>query len=178
MDTKRLCIKGSRVVNQEECPTKLFQSGSKRLKNTMFVVKTFQWFLFLYTNTVGTWNRTIWNLDFLIIQFQMVRFSYGHSKSGCSCPDFNWFSKKKYQPFVRILNGSVSGFQIPYKIWTIATQPLFDHSKSQLVWIPFEIPTSLNFRSPLYNRINGQMKVISTPFFTLPVWKDTSLNPS
>ena len=33
------------------------------------------------------------------------------------------------------LNSWASKFQIPFKIWTICKQSLFDHLKSRLVWI-------------------------------------------
>ena len=41
----------------------------------------------------------------------------------------------KSELFVMILNGWASGFQIPFEIRTIASQLLFDHSKSKLFLI-------------------------------------------
>ena len=94
------------------------------------------------SNTVGIWNPTIWNPDFLKVGFQMVRFSNGqalaivptiwkpnHSKPGHFRPDFKWFLTK-WLPFVRISNGKASRFQIQFEIQTICN--LLDHSKSRL----------------------------------------------
>ena len=92
------------------------------------------------TNTVGIWNPTIWNLDFLKVRFQMVWFSDGqamvptiwkpdHSKFRYVCPDFNCFLTKRL-PFVRILNGWASGFQIPFEIRTICKPNFFSTIQS------------------------------------------------
>ena len=87
----------------------------------------------------------------------MVRFSVGrawamaiaivstirkpdHSKSEHFCLDFQWLLTKQ-RPFVWISNDRASGFQIPFKIWTICKPTSF--------W-PLKIQTSPNFRSPLY----------------------------
>ena len=40
------------------------------------------------------------------------------------CLDFKWFFTK-WWPFVLILNGWASGFQIPFKIWTICKPTSF-----------------------------------------------------
>ena len=57
-----------------------------------------------------------------------------HSKSGYFCLDFKWFMSK-WQPFVRILIGLASKFQIPLEIQTICNLTFQDRSKSRLVQI-------------------------------------------
>ena len=85
--------------------------------------------------TVGDLKYNHLKSGLLKVRFQMVRFSNGralakaiaivptirkpdHSKSRHYCPDFKWFLTK-WRPFVRISNGWASGYQIPFKIWTI-----------------------------------------------------------
>ena len=85
--------------------------------------------------------------------FKWMGFSYGyspnHSKTGpfkirTILSGFKMFLRK-WHLFVWISNGWVSGFQIPFKIWTICNPTSF--------W-PFKIQTSPDFRSPLYNNLN------------------------
>ena len=97
-------------------------------------------------------SGNIWNLDFLKVEFQTVRFSNGEALAMAIVivptiqnPDFIWLLTKLH-PSVQILNGSASGFWLPdfrphWKSGPFATQPLQQ----------FEIQTSPDFRSPLYS---------------------------
>ena len=104
---------------------------------------------------MGIWIPTIQNSETFEIQSFVGRISNGwalameiafvptirkpgHLKSGCFCPYFNWFLAS-WWPFVRISHGWASVFQIPFKILCNPTS-----------FLPFEIQTSQDFRSPLY----------------------------
>ena len=75
-------------------------------------------------------SRNIWNLDFLKIRFQVVRFRvrpqlWSHSfeinlKSGHFCLDFKCFFFTKWQPFVWISNGWAFLHKFHWKILTLA----------------------------------------------------------
>ena len=123
-------------------------------------------------NTVGIWNLTIQNPDFLKIGFQMVWFSKGwaialaiamvptiwkpgHSKYIHFCLGFKWLLTK-WRSFVQNSNGRASGFQIPFEIGTICKPTSF--------W-PIEIKISLDFRSLLY----------SNAHYSDPVWMQNFL---
>ena len=70
--------------------------------------------------------------------FKRSGLSYGpnHLKSEHFCPDFKWLLAK-WWPFVRISDGwaGLLNFRSHSKSEPFANQPLFDHSKSGLVWI-------------------------------------------
>ena len=84
--------------------------------------------------TVGIWNPTIWNpetfeiqtfwrLDFKLSGFSIVlRDHYVVLVPTIRKPDI----------FVRISNGWASGFQVPFKIWTICNPTSFGHLKHLL----------------------------------------------
>ena len=89
---------------------------------------------------MGIWiSGTIRNLSFWRWDFNWSG-SPNHSKSGRFGLDFKWFFTKGW-PFVQISNGRDSVFQIPFETWIVGNPTSF--------W-PFEIQTSLDFRSPLY----------------------------
>ena len=137
----------------------------------------------MHLNTVWIWNPTLWNLDLLKVGFQMVWFSNGRALAIVPTirnPDIfvqitNYFWRyckdteplyhyfmyslvSKQWPFVQISNGWASGFQIPFR--PFATQPVF--------W-SFEIQTSPDFRSPLF-----QNSDISWPeYYTSPVLRSS-----
>ena len=98
--------------------------------------------------TMGIWNPTIWNPDFLTVGFQMVRFtksgfSYGYGPNHLKTGLFKIWTffqiSNDFWPNGSHLSGfqmvGLRGFRSPSKSRPFATQPLLEHSKSRLVLI-------------------------------------------
>ena len=68
-------------------------------------------------------------------------------RSGLRYGDFKWFSTK-WGTFVRISNGWVSRFQIPFEIQIICNPTSLDHSKSRLGFPPYSVSVQQNFIQP------------------------------
>ena len=137
---------------------KIINSGKRSnilVKMNMLQVKHF---FVDKSNYSGDLKSDMWNPDFSKVQFQMVRLindwalaltlvSYGklvtYMNEWTSLRSDRQIRRTEYPEYnlgnTRTSqinnNGHSSGFQIPFKIWTIFYQPLFDHLKSRPVQI-------------------------------------------
>ena len=123
----------------------------------------FYWY-FPFNNfkfTVGIWNLTIWNPEFLKVRFQMVRFSNGRDYSYSYSPNhlenptiqnpaiFVWISSGFWQDGSHLSRFQMCGpldFRSYSKSRPFATQSGFR---------PFKIQTSQDFKPPHRIQMNG-----------------------
>ena len=86
--------------------------------------------------TVGIWNPTFGNPDFLKIRFQRVRLSIAMVPNILKTGIFEtWTFLFQFQMFLDKMVAFCPDFIHHLKSGPFATQPFFDHLKSRLVWI-------------------------------------------
>ena len=113
-------------------------------------------------NTMGIWNPTIWNLDFWRSDFKWSGYGYCHSPNHLKTGPFKLQTFSSGFQFFWQNRTDMSGFQMVglpdfrshLKSRPFVAQPLFDHSKSRLVWISDSHCTGnynlASLRSPCY----------------------------